>query len=130
MIKNDTSLSDLIKQLKAELTEADQDVSNPDMVITSAQVSLNFTTEKSDDGNISFFTPSNNQSSILHNLTLTFSRKKTGNQELNLTIIDDPEPPTHNHDSDDFEAFKKRFQANVKLKHGQSPSKKKSIFDD
>lgn len=125
-----TSLSDVIKQLKAELLNADNDRPHSGLQIASAEVSLKFSTANSDDGSFAFNVLNDEKDSNPHQLKLVFSVDKTAKEEFELSFAEESRALDGIHKKDDFETFKKKFEANVKLKHGQIPSKKKSIFDD
>jgi hypothetical protein len=122
-------LNDIIKQLKADLIAADNDSSDTGLMIAKAEVSLGFSISNNESGDLLISYQDDQKHVHSSSLKLTFSRKKESPRHADLRLTEDDLGMNETPDSDDFESFKKRFQASVKLKHGQSPLKKKNIFD-
>lgn len=128
-MSNAPSLSNIIKQLKAELLAADKYSSDTGLTLSKAQVSLGFSTTSNESGDVLFTYHDNQEPTHSSKLTLTFSRSKESSLHPNFELIEDDLDANDRPENDDFESFKKRFQANVKLKHGKSSIKKKNVFD-
>jgi hypothetical protein len=122
-------LIDIIKLLKAQLTEADLDNSNTGLAIAKAEVSLGFSIREDDTGGQIFLYQDTDNQPHTSKLTLTFSRNKDISQHSDFELANDDLDTDESLGENEFEEFKKRFQASVKQKHGQPPTKKKNIFD-
>lgn len=113
------SLSDVIKLIQAQLDSANEDNSGSKLSISSAKVSLGFSITQDETGSPLVTYSSTDKAKNHSEIMLKFSINETHT----------PSADKQDEDGNDFESFKKNFDASVKRKHGQPGLKKKNIFD-
>lgn len=119
------SLPMVLKALKKSLRDADESLN--DTSIGSAEVTLMFSISQDSEANVELDFRTSSQNPSASKLTLRFEHKQPNTSQLSLS--EDDINDIDDDSNDGFEAFKQRFEATVKRKHGQTPNKKKNIFD-
>ena len=120
-MNKEPSLSDVIALIKTQLIAADTANQDTGLSIDSAKISLGFSITQDDSGKPLISYSSTDNETHGSQITLKFSSKKKAVNSAEFQLVEE--------DEDEFERFKKNFDASVQRKHAQPGIKKKNIFE-